>query len=100
MFRMVDASTQLRAKFDLELAEVCLEEVAFDQGRDPDVESVEGLATHFQDWFNLDTFCASGVMVRAPSNAHGPAAFALAACHHLERTDHVTLTSSVSVGAP
>lgn len=65
---------------------MCLEEVAFDQGRDPDVESVKGLAAHFQDWFDLETFRASGVMVRAPSNARGPAVLSPASCH-LDRTD-------------
>lgn len=83
-----DICTQPRAKFDLELAESCLEEVAFDQGRDPDVESVEGLATHFQDWFDLETFRASGIMARAPLIAGGPALFSLAS-RCVARTRHI-----------
>lgn len=63
------------------MADACLEEVAFDQGRDPDVESVQGLATHFQEWFDLETFRASGVMARAPSNAQGFASLLRASCH-------------------
>ena len=61
---------ELRAKFDFELAEACLEEVAFDQGKDPDVECVKGMDMQFQDWFDLQTFSKSGIMARGSVNAH------------------------------
>lgn len=49
------------------MAEACVEEVAFDQGKDPDVETIKALPTPFEDWFDLQTFKNSGVMARGPS---------------------------------
>jgi len=62
----------LRATFDLDLAEACVEEVAFDLGVDPDVEVVKAMPTHFQDWIDLETFRSSGVMASGPLHCTSP----------------------------
>jgi len=63
-----------RAKFDVAMAEACLEEVAFDLGVDPDVEVVKAMPIHFQEWFDLQTFRSSGIMARGPLRCTSPRA--------------------------
>lgn len=51
-----------------------MEEVAFDHGKDPDVEFVKDMPMLFEDWFDLQTFKSSGIMAWGPLHHAGACA--------------------------